>query len=102
MSVPRVATWAALLALPVACMARDLSAIDPIYPRIANCYGSALGWRPWEQGADYWSKLDLFIGGCYDLHYDWDNERWPQVLARIEENAAHLHDTNPRSRQASA
>lgn len=49
---------------------------DPPYPRIANCYGAGLGWQSWERGGEYWSKLDLFIGGCYDLHYDWEHPRW--------------------------
>jgi len=69
----------ALLASP--CLARDVSTVNPTYPRIANCYGAGLGYRTWEQGRDYWSKLDLFIGGCYDLHYDWEHPRWPKVIA---------------------
>jgi len=84
-----------LLCASYVCLARDVRTVAPPFPRIANCYGSGLSWQTWEQGRDYWGKLDLFIGGGYDLHYDWENERWPGALARIEENVAHLREVNP-------
>ncbi len=62
--------------------ARDVSQINPPFPRIGNCYGAGLGWQAWEKGAEYWAKVDLFMGGCFDLHYDWENQRWTQALAR--------------------
>ena len=76
-------------------LARDLSSLDPPYPRIANCYGAGLGWQSWEKGAEYWSKLDLFIGGGYDLHYDWESPRWEKVLATVAQNVAHVREVNP-------
>jgi len=84
----------ALLVVAV-CWGRDVSGINPTFPRIGNCYGAGLGWRTWEQGAEYWSKLDLFVGGCYDLHYDWDNPRWEKTLATLETNIALLRQANP-------
>ncbi|HJN18176.1 MAG TPA: putative glycoside hydrolase [Armatimonadota bacterium] len=75
--------------------ARDVTELDPSYPRIANCYGSRLGWESWEKGAGYWSKVDLIIGGCYDLHYDWDDARWERVIPRLEQNIALLREANP-------
>jgi len=90
--------WAALvLALAPTAWARDPTKVNPEYPRIANCYGSGIGWMTWEQGAEYWSKLDLFIGGGYDLHYDWEHPRWTDVLRRIEENVARLWQVNPNA-----
>jgi hypothetical protein len=74
-----------------------VTAIDPSYPRIANCYGSGLGWETWDKGAEYWSKLDLFIGCGYDFHYDWDDPRWPKILAAVEENVRHLREVNPNA-----
>jgi hypothetical protein len=86
-----------LLAASGASLARDLPAVNPPYPRIGNCYGAGLGWQPWEKGREYWSKLDLFIGGGYDLHYDWEHERWPDVLAAIEANVARVREVNPHA-----
>lgn len=74
-----------------------MSKINPTFPRIGNCYGAGLGWKPWEQGAEYWSKLDLFVGGCYDLHYDWDNARWDKALANVAANVEHLRQMNPNA-----
>jgi len=79
------------------CRARDLSKIDPPYPRIANCYGAGLGWKSWNQGSSYWSKVGLFIGGGYDLHYDWDNPRWTSNLAILKANAERLRQVNPNA-----
>jgi len=79
------------------CAARDLSAVNPPFPRIANCYGSGLGWQTWEKGREYWSKVGLFIGGGYDIHYDWDDERWPGVLERVEANLAMVRAANPHA-----
>jgi hypothetical protein len=76
-------------------LARDLATINPPFPRLANCYGAGLGWQDWEQGKEYWPKLDLVIGGGYDLHYDWDNPRWAQVLPRVQANLARLREANP-------
>lgn len=95
MKVAYLTISALMLGLPAACFARDVSQLDPPYPRIANCYGSRLGWETWENGAEYWSKLDLFIGGCYDLHYDWEHERWERVILRLEDNIARLREANP-------
>lgn len=75
--------------------ARDLAQLNPPYPRIANCYGAGLGWQSWEKGAEYWTKLDLVIGGCYDLHYDWEDPRWAKVLQTVEQNVARLREVNP-------
>jgi hypothetical protein len=97
MTLDRLALCGVLAMLASAGTARDLSQISPPFPRIANCYGSGLGWRTWEQGAEYWSKLDLFIGGCYDLHYDWESDRWQQVMPRLEQNIARLREVNPNA-----
>ncbi|MCE5240878.1 putative glycoside hydrolase family 15 protein [bacterium] len=90
----------ACLALVLVCglgHARDLSGLNPPFPRIGNCYGAGLGWRTWEQGAEYWSKLDLFVGGGYDLHYDWDNPRWDKTLQTLAANIQRLRQTNPNA-----
>ena len=81
----------------VACFARDVSKINPTFPRIGNCYGAGLNWRPWEQGSEYWSKVDLFCGGCYDLHYDWENARWEKALATVTSNVEKLRQVNPNA-----
>jgi hypothetical protein len=78
-------------------MARDVSKIDPTFPRIANCYGAGLSWASWDKGAEYWSKLSLFIGGCYDVHYDWENERWPKALEAAAANIARIRQVNPNA-----
>ncbi|NUP99299.1 MAG: hypothetical protein HUU35_05525 [Armatimonadetes bacterium] len=84
---------AALAAVPL----RDPLTVNPPFPRIGNCYGAGLGWRNWEQGQEYWSKLDLFVGGGYDLHYDWEHPRWPKALANLEHNIARLREVNPQA-----
>lgn len=89
---------AALVALVLAAAAaepRDPLVVNPPFPRIGTCYGAGLSWKTWEQGAEWWSKLDLIVGGGYDLHYDWENPRWPKALARLQENLARLRDVNP-------
>ena len=91
----RVMLTMVLVALPCLALARDLAAANPPFPRIANCYGAGLGWQDWDAGKGYWPKLDLIIGGGYDLHYDWDNPRWPPILARVEANIAKLREANP-------
>lgn len=68
----------------------------PPFPRIGTCYGGGLGYRSWEEGGEYWSKLRLIIGSCYDLHYDWDSRDWSKVLARTEENLTRLRKVNPQ------
>ena len=78
-----------------ACLARDASRVNPTFPRIGNCYGAGIGWQTWDKGAEYWSKLDLFIGGGYDLHYDWEHARWPQAKKTIQANVEHLRQVNP-------
>jgi hypothetical protein len=75
--------------------ARDPAAVNPPFPRIGTCYGAGIGWKSWEQGKDWWSKLDLIIGGGYDLHYDWDNPRWAKGRPRLEENLKLLREVNP-------
>ncbi len=85
----------ALLALTSACVARDLSQINPPFPRIGNCYAAGLGSKTWEQGSNYWSKLSLIIGGGYDLHYDWEKPHWPKRLEKVEQNIAKLRQVNP-------
>lgn len=75
--------------------ARDLSQINPPFPRIGNCYHAGLGDKTWEQGSNYWSKLGLIIGGGYDLHYDWEKPRWTKTLATVEQNLARLRQINP-------
>ena len=77
------------------CAARDLSQINPPFPRIGNCYAAGLGSKTWEQGSNYWSKLGLIIGGGYDLHYDWEKPRWTGTLAKVEQNVAKLRKVNP-------
>jgi len=94
MAPERLVCLALLLLCSAAC-SRDLSNLNPPYPRIGNCYGAALSWRPWDQGAEYWSKLDLFIGGGYDLHYDWDNPRWDKALTTMQANITRLREANP-------
>jgi len=92
MTVPSLAVLAVAAGT---CWARDPAAVNPPFPRIGTCYGAGLGWRSWEQGKDWWSKLDLIFGGCYDLHYDWEHPRWKRVLANLEKNLAKLHEVNP-------
>lgn len=89
--------WCGLVLLGAASglLARDYAAINPPFPRIANCYGTGLSWRDWEQGKDYWAKVDLVIGGCYDVHYDWEHERWAKARPRLEANIARLREVNP-------
>lgn len=84
-----------LLLLPAAPPDGVAARPEPSYPRIANCYGAGLSWGSWEKGREYWSRLDLFIGGGYDLHYDWDHERWPEALERIEATIARIREVNP-------
>lgn len=84
-----------LLIMTVTCMARDTLQINPPFPRIANCYGAGLSWKSWDEGSNYWCKLSLILGGCYDLHYDWENPRWPQTLIKAEENINKLRQVNP-------
>lgn len=76
--------WAAEAAMP-----------NPSFPRIGNCYRASLGSVSWEKGSNYWSKLDLIIGGGYDVHYDWDSPRWTSTLPRVEQNLAKLRQINP-------
>ncbi|MEI6501518.1 MAG: hypothetical protein WCP21_10910, partial [Armatimonadota bacterium] len=97
MSMIRVAILVGMLAATAACFARDASGVNPTYPRIGNCYGAGLAWRTWEQGSEYWSKLDLFIGGGYDVHYDWDNHRWEKTLAALQANVVKLREVNPNA-----
>ena len=93
---PMTVSSLAILAVAAGpCWARDPVAVNPPFPRIGTCYGAGLGWKSWEQGKDWWSKLDLVFGGCYDLHYDWEHPRWERVLANVEKNLAQLHDVNP-------
>ncbi len=84
-----------LLPLLTSVTARDLFELNPPFPRIGTLYGTGLAWRSWEQGADWWSKLDLIVGGCYDLHYDWENPRWSKVLERVGSNLTKLREVNP-------
>ncbi len=83
--------------LVTSCQARDLSKVNPPFPRLGNCYGSGLGWASWERGKDYWSKVDLFIGGGYDVHYDWDSPRWTKTLATYEQNLKRILEVNPHA-----
>lgn len=85
----------ALLGLSTTGFARDVSPPGPAFPRIGNCYGAGLGSRAWEDGKGYWSKLDLFIGGGYDLHYDWERPNWKPVLERVAANIARIREVNP-------
>ncbi len=75
--------------------ARDPLKVNPPFPRIGTCYGAGLAWRRWDQGKDWWTKLDLIIGGCYDLHYDWDHPRWKRAWPRLKKNLERLHEVNP-------
>lgn len=86
-----------LLLISAACYADQKKMVDPPFPRIANCYGAGLSWTNWEKGSEYWSKLGLFIGGGYDLHYDWENPRWTNSLAKLKENVAQLKKVNPNA-----
>ncbi|MBT3380817.1 MAG: hypothetical protein HN406_34775, partial [Lentisphaerae bacterium] len=90
-----VPSLAALVVTATACWARDPTAVNPPFPRIGTCYGTGLGWKNWEQGKKWWSKVDLVFGGCYDLHYDWEHPRWKRVLANVEENLKQLRRINP-------
>ena len=76
--------------------ARDLSQINPPFPRIGNCYHALLADKSWEQGSNYWSKIGLIIGGGYDLHYDWERPSWATRLAKVEQNLAKLRQLNPQ------
>lgn len=84
-----------LVAAAGAAQAESPARVNPAFPRIANCYGAGLSWRSWDEGKAYWPKLDLIIGGGYDLHYDWDAPHWPQALARMEANVRRLREANP-------
>ena len=90
-----VASLGVLAVVTNACWARDAAMVNPPFPRIGTCYGAGLAWKSWEQGKDWWSKVDLVFGGCYDLHYDWEHPRWKKALANVEKNLAKLHDVNP-------
>lgn len=79
------------------CLARDVEYLHPGYPRIGNCYGGGLSWRKWEDSWEYWSKVDLFIGGGYDLHYDWDAPRWNEALLTMAANMVSMHQNNPNA-----
>ena len=77
-------------------LAADTTHEGPPFPRIGNCYGAALGYKSWDEGGAYWSKLGLIVGGCYDLHYDWDSRDWSKPLAKTEANLARLKAVNPK------
>lgn len=87
---------AAILALATPAPAAEPNPSGPPFPRIGTCYGANLGYRSWEEGGEYWSKLRLIVGGCYDLHYDWDSRDWSKTLTRTEENLAKLRKINPQ------
>ncbi len=95
MKLDRLLLGGALFALVSTGAARDLSQINPPFPRIGNCYAAGLGWKTWEQGSNYWSKLSLIIGGGYDVHYDWEKPRWARTLAKVEQNIEKLRQVNP-------
>ena len=63
MKFDRLLWGGVLFALVSTCAARDLSQINPPFPRIGNCYAAGLGSKTWEQGSNYWTKLSLIIGG---------------------------------------
>jgi hypothetical protein len=85
-----------LLTVAVRDQAAEPNRSQPPFPRIGNCYGAGLGSESWEKGGRYWSRLGLIIGGCYDLHYDWEHPRWPAVLKRVEQNLTRLRQVNPQ------
>jgi hypothetical protein len=89
------ASLATLAAVTSTGWARDPTTVNPPFPRIGTCYGAGLGWKSWEKGKEWWSKVDLIFGGCYDLHYDWEHPRWQKVLPRVEANLAKLREVNP-------
>jgi hypothetical protein len=89
--LPHVLVACLLLACP---LVRGAEPSAPPFPRIGNCYGAGLGYKTWEEGRPYWAKLGLIVGGCYDLHYDWENPRWTKALTRVEENIARLRAVN--------
>ncbi|MCX6901140.1 MAG: putative glycoside hydrolase [Verrucomicrobia bacterium] len=95
MKLDRLLFGGLLFALASTCAARDLSQINPPFPRIGNCYAAGLGSKTWEQGSNYWSKLSLIIGGGYDLHYDWEKPHWAKKLETVEQNIAKLRQANP-------
>jgi Hypothetical glycosyl hydrolase family 15 len=95
MKTDRLLLGGILFALASVCGARDLSQINPPFPRIGNCYAAGLGSKTWEQGSNYWTKLSLIIGGGYDLHYDWEKPRWPGTLEKVAQNIAKLRQVNP-------
>jgi hypothetical protein len=97
MLINRIIYSMALMIITAGCFARDLTKINPPYPRIANCYGAGLSWISWDKGSTYWPKVDLFIGGGYDLHYDWDNPRWNKSLAEMQENVKQIEKINPNA-----
>ncbi|MDX9981204.1 MAG: putative glycoside hydrolase [Lentisphaeria bacterium] len=74
---------------------RDPATVNPPFPRIGTCYGAGLSWKSWDEGKEWWSRVDLILGGGYDLHYDWDNPRWAKSRPRLEENLKHLREVNP-------
>lgn len=95
-TLTKILTAAVLALVPAGfCWAAEKAAAGPPFPRIGNCYGAGLGYRKWEDGREYWSKLRLICGGCLDLHYDWDTRDWSKTLARVEANLAQLRKINP-------
>ncbi len=97
MNLPTNQSFLSLLTalLGLSAMARDLTHIDPPFPRIGNCYHALLADKTWEQGSNYWCKLGLLIGGGYDLHYDWEKASWSQRLLKVEQNLVQLRQVNP-------
>lgn len=66
------------------------------YPKIANLYGSQLGYLSWDQGSEYWKKLSLIIGvGSYDFWNDWDKLEPGAVPDRLVENIKSLKEVRP-------
>jgi len=59
--------------------------------------GAQLQGKKWADSGTYWQKIDLFIGGSWDFHYDWDSEILTNTLATIAGNIEQIKKVNPHA-----
>ena len=50
--------------------AREASRIAPAFSRIGNCHAAGLGWRTWEQGADFVETVTVQPDARFSLRFD--------------------------------
>jgi hypothetical protein len=68
---------------------------DLHYPRIANLYGSGIGWMDSEDGMKYWQKLEMIIGGGANWVNNFDSQDLIGTAQRAANTAALLKKINP-------